>query len=297
MALCYNRRTLQAEQEMKRIIALSAVLALSGCASTPEHIQSDLTYKDISDSARIGVRAISKSAGTTIDVFALCEADGREFYIDPDSVETHRAGAERWRVEIDGGGFWTSDLKYGDEASFLASLATLEVVSPRRLSGEERRIRVANSQMERIPALCRERQALALAYIHDAKEKERRENDRLIEEVVNRTGTKPMLGGDNHKDLNNLALLFRATGTAPHEGKFVWSEAGDYETVQIMDGKVLMLSRFSPSFPAVIIVMDTTPPKGQSWISMFKAPLKLIGSSTYETVIGTSKQVIILKEI
>lgn len=282
---------------MKQIIALAAVLTVGGCASSPEYIESDFTYKDISDSTRIGVRATSSLAGKAIDVFGLCTEDQRQYYIDPESIEPYRPEGKEWAANINGARVWMSEAKYDDEASFIASLATLEVVSPPSVFGEERRIKVANSQMERIPALCKERQAQALAHIHDAEEKESRENERLIAEVVNRTGVKPMLGGDNHKDLNNLALLFRTTGTDPHEGKFVWAEAGDYETAQIMDGKVLMLSRFSPSFPAVIIFMNTTPPKGKSWFSMFKAPLKLIGTSTYETVLGVSKQAVIFKEI
>jgi hypothetical protein len=280
---------------MKGIIALSAALAMSGCASAPDYIAGDFSYVDISDATRIGVRATSNLTGQTIDVFGLCTEDERQFHIDPSSAGTYR-GDESWTVNIDGGKFWKSDAKY-DEASFKASLATLEVVSPPGAFGGERRIKVASSQMERIPTLCSERQAQALANIHDGKEKERSENERLISGVVNRTGVKPMLGGDNHKDLNNLALLFRATGTDPHEGKFVWAEAGDYEAVQIMDGKVLMLSRFSPSFPAVIIFMDTMPPKGESSFPLFKAPLKLIGTSTYETVLGESRQAIMFKAI
>lgn len=294
---CYNRRTYDAEQKMKGIITLSAVLALGGCVSASDYVAGDFTYEDISDSTRIGVRATSSLAGMAIDVFGLCTADERQYFIDPTSMGPYRPEGNEWTANIDGGGFWRSEAKYDDEASFIASLSTLEVISPPGVFGGKRRIKVANQQMERITALCNERQDQALAYVHDAKEKERRENERLISDVVNRTGVKPMLGGDNHKDLNNLALLFRATGTDPHEGKFVWAEAGDYETVQIMDGKVLMLSRFSPSFPAVIIFTDTKPPKGKSSFSLFKAPLKLIGTSTYETVLGESRQAIMFKAI
>jgi hypothetical protein len=233
----------------------------------------------------------------TIDVFGLCTADKRQYYIDPTNMGPYRPEGKEWTASIDGSGFRRSEAKYDDEASFTASLATLEVVSPPGVFGEERRIKVASSQMGRITALCNERQAQALAYVHDTEEKERSENARLISDVVNRTGVKPMLGGDNHKDLNNLALLFRTTGTDPHEGKFVWAEAGDYEAVQILDGKVLMLSRFSPSFPAVIIFMDTKPPKGKSSFSLLKAPLELIGTSTYETVIGERRQAIMFKAI
>lgn len=286
---------------MKGIIALSAALALSGCASAPEYAESDFTYEDMSGFAQVGVRATSKSTGKTIEAYGNCSDQGRDYVIrlKSDGVNPNYGGG--WNAFVEGLQLDEDPYHYKDEKDFIAAIPTLEMVGPRKTFSAEPRIKIANSNMQRIPDLCKQKQAEVLAYIHNAQglaeNKERQENERLISDVVNRTGVKPMLGGDNHKDLNNLALLFRTTGTDPHEGKFVWAEAGDYEAVQILDGKVLMLSRFSPSFPAIIIFMDTKPPKGKSSVSLFKAPLKLIGTSTYETVLGESRQAIVFKAI
>ena len=281
---------------MKRIAALSSALVLAGCVSTPEYTQGDFTYEDISSYGGVGVRATSILAGKTIDIFASCIEGERQYFIDPTSI--FRVEEKRWTLNIDGSRFWRSEVKYSDEASFIASLATLEVVSPPRVFGEGRRFKVSNSQIERIPTLCKKKQAEHFAYVRNVKDKEIQENESLISGVVNRTGTKPMLPGKNQMDFNNLVLLFQQTGASKHQGKFVWVADGDYRVAQVAGGRVLLMSMTNPAdFPAITIITDKEVLEGQFWSSVSHGPLEFIGVSTYQTVLGASRQTILFKPI
>lgn len=281
---------------MKRIAALSSALVLAGCVSTPEYTQGDFTYEDISSYGGVGVRATSILAGKTIDIFASCIEGERQYFIDPTSI--FGVEEKRWTPNIDGSRFWRSEVKYSDEASFIASLATLEVVSPPRVFGEGRRFKVSNSQIERIPTLCKKKQAEHFAYVRNVKDKEIQENESLISGVVNRTGTKPMLPGKNQMDFNNLVLLFQQTGASKHQGKFVWVADGDYRVAQVAGGRVLLMSMTNPAdFPAITIITDKEVLEGQFWSSVSHGPLEFIGVSTYQTVLGASRQTILFKPI
>lgn len=281
---------------MKRIAALSSALVLAGCVSTPEYTQGDFTYEDISSYGGVGVRATSILAGKTIDIFASCIEGERQYFIDPTSI--FRVEEKRWTLNIDGSRFWRSEVEYSDEASFIASLATLEVVSPPRVFGEGRRFKVSNSQIERIPTLCKKKQAEHFAYVRNVKDKEIQENESLISGVVNRTGTKPMLPGKNQMDFNNLVLLFQQTGASKHQGKFVWVADGDYRVAQAAGGRVLLMSMTNPAdFPAITIITDKEVLEGQFWSSVSHGPLEFIGVSTYQTVLGASRQTILFKPI
>lgn len=281
---------------MKRIASVLPILVLTGCVTSAPRTQSDMTYEPINDRGTVGVRARSEMAGITVDVFAFCDADRRQYYIDPTSE--FRAEQDRWILKIDGDRFWRSDLKYDDDGSFLASLKTLEAVGPKVVFGEPARIQVAGAEMLKLPEICRNKQKQEIAYLRDGAERESQKNESLISEVVSRTGVKPMLSGRNEKDFNNLVTMFRSFGVKDFVGKFVWVEDGDYFVSQILNGEVLLTSLTNPSlFPPISIVTDKQALEGQPWSSVSRGPLQFVGPKQYQTVLGVERQVLVFKSI
>lgn len=281
---------------MKRILALSAVLALSGCVSSPEYVESDFTYEDINNYSEVGVSAASKAAGRTIVVFATCTEETRRYVIS--STGTYSSDGAPWTVRIGGNNLFVSDTFYEDEAEFLAAVSAIEVVGPIGSFGGQERMPVSSLQMQRIPELCKGKQAQIMAYMHDVQEKEIKNNDRLISDVVNRTGAQPMLPGSNQMDFNNLARLFQKDGASQYQGKFVWAGDGDYRVAQVIGDKALLISMTNPGFfPAITIISGKQVLEGQFWSSVSRGPLQFIGVSTYQTVLGASRQTILFKSI
>ena len=298
VALCYNRRTYGAEQEMKRTIALSAVLALSGCVSPPEYVESDFTYEDISGFAQVGVRATSKSTGKTIEAYGTCTGDELRYFIIRKSAGPYGGFGDKWYVSIEGLRLYAGESHYKDEATFLAAASTIEVVGVTKKFGGQQRIRVASTQMERIPALCKAKQDGFIAHEKAIYEQADAENERLIDSVIERTGVQPMLIGKNLKDFNNLISLFQENGIANYKGKFVWVTDGDYRVAQVAGSRVLLISMTNPAyFPAITIITDKEALEGQFWSSVSRGPLQFIGVSTYQTVLGASRQTILFKPI
>lgn len=283
---------------MKRIIALSILVSVGGCASAPQTIPSDFTYKDISDYGGVGVRATSPSAGVAIDISSSCIEGDIQYSIRPTSTELYRAADKRWSLSMDGAGFWKSSVEFENEALFRASLATLEVVAPATLFGRGQRFKVSNSQIEAIPDLCRKKRAEHIAYTRSIEDKERTKDDRLISDVIERTGVEPMLPGKNQMSFNSIISLLQESGVSKHKGKFVWVSDGDYRIAQVDGKRVLLVSMTNPgSFPAITIITDKEAMEGQFWSSVSHGPLELIGVSSYHTVLGASRQTILFKSI
>lgn len=280
---------------MKWIIALSSVLGLAGCASGPEYVNSDFTYQDISDYRSVGVRASSRLSGKSFEVYGICDEDERSYLIRQTSTALYGADKHEWGVNIGGGRFWTSDMKF-NEASYIAELPTLEVVRP-SLGGAER-MKVTNTRMKLLPSLCQEKQSQLRVKTSDIEIKTASEDEALINDVVERTGVRPMLPGRNQMDFNNLVLLFRKDGVPPYQNKFVWAPDGDYRIAQVLGGRVLLVSMTNPDlFPAITIVTDEPAIEGQFWSAISKGPLQLAGVSRYMTATGASRQTIVFKKI
>ena len=283
---------------MKRIIALSIAISMGGCASASRPIQSDFTYKEVSAYGSVGIRADSSLAGMAIDISASCIEGDTQYSIRPTSTEPYRVADKRWSLSMDGAGFWKSSVEFENEALFRASLATLEVVGPSTLFGSGQRFKVSNSQIEAIPDLCRKKRAEHLAYARSAENKERTNGDRLISDVVDRTGVQPMLPGKNKMSFNSIISLLQDSGVSKHKGKFVWASDGDYRIAQVNGNRVLLISMTNPSgFPAITIITDKEAMEGQFWSSVSHGPLEFIGVSSYQTVLGASRQTILFKSI
>jgi len=281
---------------MKRIASVLPALVLAGCVSSAPITQNDMTYETINDRGSVGIRARSETAGITVDVFAFCDADRRQYYIDPASE--FRVEQDRWSLMIDGSKFWRSDLQYEDEDSFLSSLKTLEIVGPRGVFSEPARFQVASAEMLKIPEICRSEQKQKLAYLGGLAEAESQKDEGLISEVVSRTGVKPMLTGRNEKDFNNLVTMFRSLGVKDFVGKFVWAGDGDYFVSQILRGEVVLTSLTNPAlFPPISIMTDKQALEGQPWSSVSRGPLQFVGPKQYQTVLGAERQVLVFKSI
>lgn len=288
------------------VVGAFAMAALAGCAKAPAYIDSDFTYKKLSDQRllggeagkadKVGFEGSSKFTGKAFEIFAICSPEARRYFIQETGVSPGRSG-KQWVARLDGGELWNGRAEFYDESTYLKSLGSLEVIrAPKGIAGEER-MKVASRDMEQLPGLCKAKQEAALNEGRGTKSEPDRQKDRRSTEVSNRTGLLPMLSGENRMDLNNLALLYRTSGTGPYENKFVWVDAGDYEAVEITEGKVLLVSRFSPTFPAVLFLINTKPSEGRSSFPLFTSPMKLIGTSSYETRLGYRKQLIIFEGI
>lgn len=295
---CYNRRTPDLEQEMKRIIALSILVSIGGCASAPQATQSDFTYKDISDYGGVGVRATSLSAGVAIDISASCIEGDIHYSIRPILTEPYMAADKRWSLNMDGARFWRSSADFDSEALFRSSLATLEAVSPPALFGSSQRVKISNSQIDAIPDLCRKKHGEHLTHARSLADKDRAKDEQLISEVVGRTGVQPMLTGKNQMSFNNIISLLQESGVSKHKGKFIWVSDGDYRIAQVVGKRVLLISMTNPGgFPAITIITDKEAMEGQFWSSVSQGPLELIGMSSYQTVLGAIRQTILFKSI
>lgn len=283
---------------MKRIIALSIALSLGGCSNSPQSAHNDFTYENFSSYRTVGVRAVSTSAGMAIDISASCIEGDTQYSVRPTITESYRAADKRWSLNMDGAGFWKKSAEFDNEALFRASLATLEVVRPSTLFGGDQRLKVSNSQIEEIPDLCRKKRAEHLTYVRNIEDKERRKDDRLISDVVDRTGVQPMLPGKNQMSFNNIISLLQESEVSKHKGKFVWASDGDYRIAQVVGKRVLLISMTNPGgFPAITIITDKEAMEGQFWSSVSHGPLELIGMSSYLTVLGASRQTILFKSI
>lgn len=283
---------------MKRIIALSILVSIGGCASAPQVTQSDFTYKDISDYGGVGVRATSPSAGVAIDISASCIEGDIHYSIRPISTEPYRAADKRWSLIMGGAGFLRGSVDFDSEALFRASIATLEAVSPPALFGGSQRVKISNYQIEAIPDLCRKKRGEHLAHVRGLADKDRAKDEQLISEVVGRTGVQPMLTGKNQMSFNNLMSLLQESGVSKHKGKFIWVSDGDYRIAQVVGRRVLLISMTNPgAFPAITIITDKEALEGQFWSSVSQGPLELIGMSSYKAVLGASRQTILFKSI
>lgn len=280
---------------MKWIIALSSVLGLAGCASGPEYVKSDFTYQDISDYGSVGVRASSRLSGKSFEVYGICDEDERSYLIRQTSTALYGVDKHEWGVNIGGGRFWTSDMKF-NEASYIAALPTLEVVRP--TLGGDRRMKVAGAQMEGIPSLCEERYRQIHAAAKDIKSKSESEDGALIRTVVDRTGVQPMLSGKNQVDFNNLIMLIQKNGIAAYLHKFIWAKDGDYIVTQALNGRVILESMTNPwLFPAITIITEKEALEGQFWSSASNGPLELVGVEKYQTALGAKRQTVVLKTL
>lgn len=279
---------------MKGIVAGLAGLALLGCAGKPEYVSENISYSVITSGATAGIRASALETGTAIEALCICGEGECQYLI---SKKKLFGGASPWVVRINGGAVLTGDEFYSDERSFEIALATLELVRPGNGFIAESRVGVTNEQMMEIGRACRAEQDRQVAEISRMKEEDRKESNQAIASVRDRTGVEPMFNGENHMNLTGLAYMLMQPGSSMYEGKFFWAEPGDYQTEQVMDGMVLMLSITDPRLPAAMIQMNTAPPTGQSWFPMFKKPLKFVGMSWYETVAGIRKQAMMFKEI
>jgi hypothetical protein len=283
------------EHVMKRI-ALSAVLALSGCAG--QSVQNDFTYEDVDGFSEVGVRASSKATGKTVEVSASCDAEARRYVIIRRSAGKYGGAGDPWTISVGGEKLFAGTSFYEDEAEFLADASTIEVVGPVGRFGGQERMTVSSPQMQRIPELCREKQAQVMACMREAEAKANEENDRLISEVSNRTGAQPMLTGRNQMDFNNLVSLIQKDGLSRHQNKFVWAQDGDYRVAQVLGDRVLLLSMNDHvMFPAITIITDEQAIEGQPWSSVSKGPLQLSVIESYVTVFGVSRQTIVFRRI
>lgn len=284
--------------KMKRIIALSAVLALSGCVSSPEYVESDFTFEDVSSFDQVGVRATSKSTGKTIEAYGSCTEDERRYLIVRKSSGPYGGFGDKWDVSIEGLRLYAGESHYEDETKFLAAISTLEVVGPENKFGGQQRIRVSSAKMERIPILCKAKQDAFITHKKSIHHKADAENERLIDSVITRTGLQPMFIGKNLKDFNTLVRVFHENGMANYKERFVWVSDGDYRISQVVGGRVLLVSMTNPAlFPTITIITDKEALVGQFWSSVSRGPLQFIGVSTYQTVLGASRQTILLKTI
>lgn len=281
---------------MKRIIALSAVLSLSGCAG--QTAQNDFTYEGVDAFSKVGVRASSKATGKTVEVSAICTEESRRYIISRSSTGKYGGVGDEWTINIGGYPLFAGESFYEDEANFLAAVSTIEVVGPAGSFGGRQRMTVSTPEMQRIPELCKEKQAQVISYTHSAEEKARIDNDHLISDVVNRTGAQPMLPGRNQMDFNSLVLLLQKDGISRYQNKFVWAQDGDYRVAQVLGNRVLLLSMNDHLlFPAITIITGEQAIEGQPWSSVSTGPLQISEISNYITELGVSRQTIVFKKI
>lgn len=282
---------------MKGITGIAMALTLAGCAVDQGRAGVDFVYEPLSNGVSMSVKASSASAGKVFEIRGICEAGDPLYTISQVSTELYGRNTPGWSTYLGGQKMQTNLVSYEDAGSFKAALSSLELVKPGSLFSAEQRVKVANSQMLKMPNTCEDMRRKQAAEIRNIEAKKQSDDERAKARVTERTGALPMFSGSNRIPLNGLASMSLREDVSRYKGKFFWAEAGDYQTVQVMEGMILMVSMLNPVNPAVLIMMNTTPPPGESSFLILKKPLMLMAISTYETSLGLRKPALILKEI
>lgn len=279
-------------------IALVAIF-LAGCSGLPKTAENDFVYKKLENHTDVGVSAFSQNAHKFFWIYGRCNGDVRSYVILDQSQDPHLYNAPmKWQTFITGKSALTHDYRFLGDEDFLSAASSLEIVAFSSVLKTEHRVSVANQDILNIPALCKAKQDGFRAEEQALNDRAVAYNEKLIADVVKRTGLAPMLPGENRIDFNNLVLLLQKSGTSEHTGKFIWANDGDYRVAQVMGRRALLVSMTNPAyFPTITIIADKEVLEGQFWSSVSRGPLQFIGISTYQTVLGASRQTILFKEI
>ncbi|MNF71563.1 hypothetical protein D3C84_535140 [compost metagenome] len=277
--------------------AALGVALVTGCSTMPEYVESDFARSPIEGSALIGLKTSSVKTGRDFEIYGVCTDNQHEFVIR--QTTTALFGSDgKWISYLDGERFYASGKSYENRDEFLRALSSLEVVSAAEGFSGERRMRVASSGAFKIPELCEAKQAHNDAETKRKAEAVAKKNSSLILDVVNRTGVQPMLGGENFKGFNDLVQMFRESGPARYQGKFVWVSDGDYQVSQVLEGGVVLNSALNPAtFPPITILTDKPALEGQLWSAISRGPLQFVGLRSYQTILGASRQTLVFKVI
>lgn len=283
--------------EILKGVGLIGALVLTGCASTPQYVESDFVRTPFEGFGMIGVKSSSERSGKAFEIYGVCADGGREFVIRQTSTSLFGTDG-RWFTQSSDGHPYTSDQSFADRDAFLKALSSLEVVKRREGFSGEQRMKVADHQEFQITDLCEAKQASNDAVASRQAEAEASKNLSMIKEVIDRTGAQPMLSGRNEKDFNNLVTMFRSFGVKDFVGKFVWAEDGDYFVSQILRGEVVLTSLTNPAlFPPISIMTDKQALEGQRWSSVSRGPIQFVGPKQYRTILGVERQVLVFKSL
>lgn len=276
---------------------------LFGCATIDASAPHEVRYQKIENDTSVGYIISSSLVMYDIEVYGECAGSDRQYVIKilDRSTKTEAKDPKGLLVfdKPDGAGLLFSGGRY-DESKFKPiskSLGFARLFSP---DGPVDRVGLSSSsgKLSDLPSLCKAKQDGFIAHEKAIYEQANAENERLIDSVIERTGVQPMLIGKNFKDFNNLVTLFQENGITSYKGKFVWVADGDYRVAQVVGSRVLLVSMTNPSyFPTITIITGKEVLEGQLWSSVSKGPLELIGTETYETVLGSSRQTIVFKSI
>ncbi len=283
--------------EILRSVGLIGALALTGCASAPQYVESDFARAPIEGFGIIGVKSSSERSGKAFEIYGACANGAREYVIRQTSTSIFGSDG-RWITQSSDGSLYTSSLTFTDRGAFLKALSSLEVVKPPEGFSGEKRMKVADHGEFKIPDLCEAKQARNDAIASRQAEAEAAKNISLIKEVVDRTGVQPMLTGRNERGFNDLVTMFRRLGIEDFVGKFVWAQDGDYFVSQILRGEVVLTSLINPAlFPPISIMTDKQALEGQPWSAVSRGPLQFVGPKQYKTVLGVERQALVFKSI
>lgn len=121
----------------------------------------------------------------------------------------------------------------------------------------------------------------------------------LSEEVAENLGLVPFNINDDKRNISTFVDLvreFQQSGFSQYSNYFLWiNNLSQYEVSQIINGGVLLTNRHYIDLPPILIKTEREFLEGQVWSSNY--PIKFVTTTSYQTVIGSTKQALVFEEL
>jgi len=271
-------------------------ILLTSCKSTSEIQPVDLSYKAIDTRSNVGYLISSKILEYDVQVLGRCSAQKSKFsfsFIEKNSNNKPRQ--PQWSFFFNNEKSYSSSKIY-NETEFSNVINNFQTAKYLGNYDYSSKINLSSPKLSGLAELCKNKYIENEHRKKEQKNKKQGEQLELINTVKSETGLNPMFEGENEFSFNELVYSFLNNGFNQHKNKFVWLTDGDYKVSQVLNGKVILTSYNNKLLPITIITkLDAV--EGQFWSKVTRAPMKFIGLSNYKTVLGASKQTIVLQQL
>jgi len=287
-----------------KILLLVSSIIMIGCSTLTVIKPADLKYEYIQEKLSnpiVGYRITSNSLEYDVEVVSRYLQMPMTFEIYMVDRETGRKEKNsKWKF-LKGKKFLKSSMKI-DEEEYLNLITDLQLSKGIPKWGDSynlnypNRFLLSSSELHGLVDLAKNKKRENSRAIKLKRKKIHEQEQKLITNVSKTTRLKPALPKGNQVEFDELVNLFKENGISRYKNKFVWLTDGFYKISQVFNDKVILTS-YNTNLPPITILTSLDAIEGQLWSKISRAPLKIIGISNYTTVLGASKQTIVLKQL
>jgi len=255
-----------------------------------------LSYKAIDTQTNVGYLIGSHSLEYDIQVLGRCSTQKSKFsfsFVEKNSNKKPRQ--PQWSFFFNNKKSYSSSKNY-NETEFNKIINNFQTAKYLGNYDYSSKINLSSPKLSGLVELCKNKYIENQYRKKEQNNQKQREQLALINSVKNTTGLNPMFEGKNEFSFNELVYNFLNKGFNQHKNKFVWLTDGDYKVSQVLNGKVILTSYNNNLLP-ITIITKLEAIEGQFWSKVTRAPMKFIGLSHYKTVLGVSKQTIVLQPL